>query len=440
MSQTGNATKKSTVRHTRSNRVDRGKKPPTPPPDAMTAERLRQLIHPATLSQVQHYHALGLRDRLLTLPIMVALVVSLIWRQLASVSEALRVLEEEGMLWSAPLKVAQQSLSQRLRVLPAELFERILQEVLPLVAARWQARTRPLPPEVAWALEHYSALLAVDGSTLDVLLRQVGLLRDRPDAPLAGRMTALLDVASRLPRQVWYSNDAQTHDQGWWPHVLQHVPAGALLLLDLGYTNYHYYAELITQQVTFITRAKSNASYQVSQVLFKSDRVHDYLILLGGAQLPLRLIELHYEGKWYRYLTSELDSLRLPPAYVVALYWQRWRIEEAYKTVKRLLGLAYFWVGAENGVRLQLWATWLLYAVLVDLTDEVADTLGVPFADLSLEMIYRSLYFCTMAAHRGESDDPVAYLADHAKSFGLIKRKRKLSPLHLLNLTVRGDP
>jgi hypothetical protein len=37
------------------------------------------------------------------------------------------------------------------------------------------------------------------------------------------------------------------------------------------------------------------------------------------------------------------------------------------------LGLAYFWVGAQNGVALQLWATWLLYAILVDLTDAVAE-------------------------------------------------------------------
>ncbi len=43
--------------------------------------------------------------------------------------------------------------------------------------------------------------------------------------------------------------------------------------------------------------------------------------------------------------------------------------------VKRLLGLAYFWVGSANGVQFQLWATWLLYAVLVDLTDAVAEEL-----------------------------------------------------------------
>ena len=40
-------------------------------------------------------------------------------------------------------------------------------------------------------------------------------------------------------------------------------------------------------------------------------------------------------GKWYRYLTNELDRATLPTAYVVALYWQRWRIEDAYALVKR---------------------------------------------------------------------------------------------------------
>lgn len=432
--------KTSSVRHTRSNRVDRGKKPPTPPPDDLTAEWLTKIIHPATLAQVNHYHEMGLRERVLTLPIMVAVVLALIWRQLASVSEALRVLETEGFLWTAPLKVAQQSLSQRLRVLPATLFEDILHEILPQMQANWRLRQRTLPAEVAWAQERYTALLAVDGSTLDSLLRQVGLHRDAAESPLAGRMIALLDVASRLPRQVWYTDDAQAHDQRFWPQIFASVPAGALLLFDLGYTNYDRFATLIDQKISFITRAKSNAAFEIVEVLEKTDRVHDYRIHLGADRLPLRLIELQYEGKWYRYLTSDLDPRHLPPTYVVALYWQRWRIEDAYKTVKRLLGLAYFWVGAENGVRLQLWATWLLYALLVDLTDQVAETLGVPFAQLSLEMVYRSLYFCTTAAHRGESDNPVAYLAANAKMLGLIKRKRKPSALQLLNLTMRGDP
>jgi hypothetical protein len=65
--------------------------------------------------------------------------------------------------------------------------------------------------------------------------------------------------------------------------------------------------------------------------------------------------------------------------------------------VKRLLGLACFWVSSQNGTQLQLWATWLLYAVLVDLTDAIAETLNQPFAAISMEMFYRSSHFFTQA-------------------------------------------
>ena len=74
---------------------------------------------------------------------------------------------------------------------------------------------------------------------------------------------------------------------------------------------------------------------------------------------------------------------------------------------------------------MQLWATWLLYVVLVDLTDAVAEALHQPFSAISIEMVYRSLYFFTHAKQRGETDDVVTYLANEAKFLGIIKRKRK---------------
>ena len=179
-------------------------------------------------------------------------------------------------------------------------------------------------------------------------------------------------------------------------------------------------------------------------MLQRTAAVHERLVWIGQGQTRqrVRLIEVLYQGKWYRYLTNELDTVRLPAPYAVALYYQRWRIEDAYAIVKRLLGLAYFWSGAQNVVELQLWATWLLYAVLVDLTDAVAEALNQPFAAVSLEMVYRSLYYFTQAYHRGEASDVVAYLAANPKLFGILKRprKRKPSPLETLTLTTTPDP
>ena len=129
-------------------------------------------------------------------------------------------MKTEGLLWSAPIQVSQQALSERLRTFPAALFRGILLDVLPVMQARWSERSRPLPAEIEWALSHYIQVVAADGSTLDALVRRVGLLRDLPEHPLAGRMMALLDVTSRLPLQLWYTEDEQAHDQRFWQQIL----------------------------------------------------------------------------------------------------------------------------------------------------------------------------------------------------------------------------
>lgn len=438
------APKRSSVRHTRAIQRDRSKRPPVAPPDEQVKARLTELIHPATLAQVEAYRAMGLRHRVLTLPVMVAFVLSLIWRQVGSVSEAVRALQTEGVLWVEAFTVSQQAMSERLRTFPPLLFYHVLMDVLPQMHARWRARQRPLPPALAWAKERFASVLVLDGSTLDALLKKVGLLRDADRTPLAGRMAGLLELGSSLPKQIWYEADSQAHDQRFWERVLAEVQAGALLIFDMGFLNFGIFDWLTEHGLFLLTRAKQNTVCQQEQVLHQSARLRDRIVRVGrganGCQYPLRLVEMLYRGTWYRYLTNVLDPAVLPAEYVVALYRQRWRIEDAFNIVKRLLGLAYFWVGSLNGIQTQVWATWLLYAVLVDLTDEVADALGQPFHTLSLEMVYRALYHFTQAYHRGQATDPVAYLAANARRLGILKRKRRRPEEPLLLLTSSRSP
>ncbi len=435
--------KTSSVRHTRAIQRDRGKRPLSAPPDEQITARLSELVQPAVLAQVAHFHDLGLRERVLTLPIMVGLVLSMIWRHVGEVGPLVRLIRTESQLWVTPRRITQQAFSQRLRTLPAELFLNVLLALLPRMVQRWQARAqRPLPPELAWARQRFTDVLAVDGSTLDALLRRAGLLREQDSHPLAGRMTGLLSVLSRLPRQVWYEADPQAHDQRNWTQIVAALPTGCLVLFDLGYTNLTVFAQLAAAQITFLTRAKRNLAYQLERSLVSSAQVHDRLIWIGSgdARQLVRLTEVLYHGQWYRYLTNALDPEQLPTAYVEALYAQRWRIEDAYLLVKRLLGLAYFWTGAQNSIEMQLWATWLLYAVLVDLSDAVADTLNQPLARISLEMVYRSLYFFTQAYHRGEATDVVPYLATNADWLGILKRQRKSKARAAPALTISATP
>ncbi len=437
--------KSSSVRHTRAIQRDRSKRPNTAPPDEVVEGRLDELVSPAVYAQVDVYHAMGLRERTLTLPIMVAFVLSLIWRQLGSVREAVRVLNEEGLLWTDPIDVSHQAMSLRLRTFPAELFEHIWRDILPELLQRWGQRQRPLAPVLQWARAHFTAVLILDGSTLDVLLHKVGLLREREGTVLAGRMAALLDLLSRLPREIWYEEDEQAHAQRFWERALTTLTAGTLLIFDLGFLNYPIFDQLTEQGVSLLTRIKKNSAYHVDQVLQCSATIHDQIVRLGSSKAsqcthPMRLVEVLYHGTWYRYLTNVVDPQVLPATYVMALYWQRWRVEDAFNTIKRLLGLAYFWVGSINGIMVQVWATWLLYAVLVDLTDAVAEELHRPFSAVSMEMVFRGLYHFTQAHQRGQADEPVAYLAAKVKDLDLLKQRRKRSPDDLLYLTNSSGP
>jgi hypothetical protein len=337
------------------------------------------------------------------------------------------LIHNEAVLWEQPRKVSQSALSQRLNTLSSPLFLAILEPLLVIMQKRWQERKRPLPPEIAWAQQKYEECLLVDGSTLDALLKKVGLLRDTPETPLAGKMTGLLHLASQIPKQIWFEAKATKHDQSFWDKILAALQPNTLLLFDLGYTNFACFHQLTQRGVTFITRAKSNLKYKAEHRLVNIPTFRDSIVWIGAdaEHQQVRLVEVLYGDKWLRYLTNELDDTELPPRYLVALYYRRWTIERAYATVKRLLGLAYFWAGSQNAVELQLWSTWMVYSILIDVCDEVAELLKEPFGRISIEMVYRSIYYYLNAVKRGDTRGFAHYLADGASNLGIVKRKRK---------------
>lgn len=178
--------KKSSVRHTRAIQRDRSKQPLREAPAEEIETLLDQLVTPIVYSQCESYQAMGLRQRILTLPVMVAFAPSLIWRQVGSVTEAVRELNKRGILWARSTIVSQQAVSERLRVFPPELFRQVLLDVLAKMKANWQTRQRPLNAVTACALAHFSVVWILDGSPLDALLRKVGLLCDGEGTVLAG--------------------------------------------------------------------------------------------------------------------------------------------------------------------------------------------------------------------------------------------------------------
>ena len=93
-------------------------------------QRLVELLRPSLLAPRQMerrdprqpQRVIRMRQRLLTLPVIVAIVVSLVWRRIPAVAEVQRVLAREGLLGVAPVRVSVQALTTRLDVLPAAVM------------------------------------------------------------------------------------------------------------------------------------------------------------------------------------------------------------------------------------------------------------------------------------------------------------------------------
>jgi hypothetical protein len=421
------------------------------PTNEEVAARLAEVVKPATFAVAEQYRQYGLRWRVLTLPVMLALLLTLIWRRVPSVRTLARLLAREPVLWEPPRQVSQQALDLRLRCLPAALVGEVLAETLPTLQARAAGRERPRPPAVARALARFGRVWVVDGTTLEHVFQKVGLLRDAADrkktAPAGGKCVAVLDLASHLPVRIWVGDAPTANDKRWLPALrellavppaedaaatpppaLLPAPTRGLLVLDGGFYSFAFFDWLTDHGVGFLTRARADAAFEVERVLYASPTARDRIVRLGRYRSnrcarAVRLVEVQVGGAWRTYLTNVLDPDALSLPDIVDLYSRRWGIESAFLLVKRLLGLSYLWTGAYNGIVMQVWATWLFYAVLVDLADDIADTLGVPLERISLEMVFRGLYFFCAAAARGEADDPVAYLATQT-DLGILKPPR----------------
>ncbi len=353
--------------------------------DQVIAEHLTSLLTPAMKSQSRFFRELGLRDRILTLPLMVAAVLTLLWRDVPGVTELTRLLEKEGFLWCERTKVSQQAMSQRFLTFPAILFERIFFEILPNLKLRWEARyNRPLPESIQFTITRFEKIWIADGSTLEALFRKLKSLEDIKQGKLAGKIGVVMDLVTRLPVQIWFNVNPSASDTRFEANLLELVSAKTLLLLDRGFYHFQFWQQLIDRGIHFITRIKINAAIEYQKVFTDSYSLRDRLVKIGSGKkktpiVTLRLIEVRRGKKWHSYLTSVLEPEILPPYVVIDLYQKRWRSSDAFNTVKRLLGLSYLWTGSVNGIKLQIWATWLFYAVLVDLGDAVADELSLPY-------------------------------------------------------------
>jgi len=416
------------------------------PPVAEIEKKLRSVLTPALLALRRMPRSWKLRNRLLTLPAMMATVVSLVWRQIPSLAEVLRVLAAEGLLWQPRLTVSRQALSKRLARLPVALFASLFDQVVEAIQNSQLGQPAPPAPSPALASvrERFSALWIADGSTLEALKKKLRELKQR-QVTLAGKIMMVVDAWTHQPVKTFYTSESKANDKTFGQLLIQLLPAGGLLIFDLGFFSFPFFDAFTEGRKFFLTRLRETTGFRRLSLLAEGPRYQDEIIRVGlrskyPCQHVLRLVSILWQGTWYRYLTNVLDPEQLSARQVGELYRRRWRIEEAFLLTKRLLGLSYLWVGGLNGVQIQIYATWIFYAVLADVCRQVATVLGQPQDRISVEMVYRSFYHFSRASEQDPSIQLIPFLAARAKLLGLVKAITKRQRMIQQQLEVIWQP
>ena len=286
-----------------------------------------------------------------------------------------------------------------------------------------------VPQKYQAVVESFSEIWIADASTLEALRRKLKVLKDKKQV-LAGKIMMVVEMFSHQPIKLWYSQNPKDNDKLWCYQLLEYLPINGLLVFDWGFFKFSWFDQFTDSQKYFLTRLREKTSYQVMKTLSMGLYFQDQIIEMGEyrshpCKHQVRMVSVLWGQTWYHYLTNVVDPKMLSAQQVCDLYRRRWSIEDAFRMTKRLLGLSYLWVGDSNGVQIQLFATWIFYAVLNDLCSQVAIALNQPKEVISVEMLFPSLAHFYADNIEEKAHNLISYLVENFELLGLVKFRRK---------------
>ena len=152
------------------------------------------------------------------------------------------------------------------------------------------------------------------------------------------------------------------------------IEPGATYVFDLGYYDYHWWAELDAAGCRIVTRFKANTPLAVVEELpltpgsnILSDRIgflpaRQAKSRRNPMQQAVREVRIMIEtGKVLRILSNDLDASAQE---IADLYRRRWAIELFFRWVKQTLKITRFFGTSENAVRIQIAVALIAFLLL----------------------------------------------------------------------------
>jgi hypothetical protein len=181
-----------------------------------------------------------------------------------------------------------------------------------------------------------------------------------------------INLQDRVPKLIWFSA-ATTHDKQFLKHV--ELEKGRIAVFDKGYNDYKTFDEFNESGIFFVTRLKSNASYEsvkendipsyIDDGVLK-DEVIRVDVKENGTYL--KTIELRKVAYWddenkrcFEFLTN-LHGMNA--GHIALIYKKRWQIELLFKQLKQNFPLKFFLGDNENAIKIQIWCALIVNLLL----------------------------------------------------------------------------
>lgn len=207
--------------------------------------------------------------------------------------------------------------------------------------------------------ELQSTIYAFDSTTIDLCLNLF------PWATYSSKRKAikihvLINTDGYIPEFV-HITAANRQDMLMMDHLS--YKAGCFYIVDKGYVDYERLYRIELNKAFFVTRAKENMSYIVSERK-KPDKqsgiIKDELVLMRRWHTrrwyPVNIRRIEYKDAGTGLFLIFLTNNMLLDAIVIAmLYKERWKVELFFKWIKQNLRIKKFYGNSENAVKTQIW-------------------------------------------------------------------------------------
>jgi hypothetical protein len=147
---------------------------------------------------------------------------------------------------------------------------------------------------------------------------------------------------------------------------------GTILVIDRGYNDYEWFAEMTREGVFFVTRMKTNTVYAVvsdCEVPANGDVWRDQIIslpaLTKAGEEPVLFRRIEYWNQQKReILVFFTNLLHLAASTIAAIYKDRWQVELFFKALKQTLKVKTFLGTSANAVKTQIWTALIAMLIL----------------------------------------------------------------------------